>query len=56
MGVTVVSIVIICTVDADDDAAMQTTDNAAADNNAAIQTMDNKAEHNAATLRTMLQC
>jgi hypothetical protein len=55
VGVTVVSIVIVCTVDADDDAMMQTTDNAATDNNAAIQTTDNKAEHNAAMLTTMPQ-
>jgi hypothetical protein len=55
-GVTVVSIVIICAVNADDNAALQTTDNAAADNDAAIQTTDNKAEHNAAMLMTMLRC
>jgi hypothetical protein len=56
VGVTVVSIVIVCAIDADDNAAMQTTDNAAAENNDAIQTTDNKAEHNAAMLTTMPRC
>jgi hypothetical protein len=55
VGVTVVSIVIVCAVDADNNAVMQMMDNAAADNDAAIQTTDNKAEHNATMLMTMPQ-
>jgi hypothetical protein len=49
VGVTVVSIIVICTINADDNAATQMTDDEAADNGAAMQMMDNIST-------TMLRC
>jgi hypothetical protein len=55
VGVTVVSIVVVCAVNTDDNAATQMTDNAATDNNAAMQMTDNNVDDNAATLVTTPQ-